>query len=118
YEDVIPRYADTDSIGFTTISAGSGTASGMSASVWHTAIQVRDRLIERAAQIWEVEPSAVAYDSSTGVLSTTATETEPERSMTFRELAARQASTGGYISGHVDQGNASGAATFGIHIVD
>ena len=26
YEDVIPRYSDTDSIGFTTISAGSGTA--------------------------------------------------------------------------------------------
>lgn len=118
YEDVLPRYADTDNIGFSTISAGSGTASGISASVWHTAIQIRDRLTERAARIWEVDPSVVVYDSSTGTLSTVATETEPARTMTFRELAARQATTGGFISGHVDQGNATGAATFGIHIVD
>ncbi|MFA7250409.1 MAG: molybdopterin cofactor-binding domain-containing protein, partial [Dehalococcoidia bacterium] len=118
YEDVIPRYGDTDSIGYSSISAGSGTGSGISASVFHTANQIKQRLIARAAAIWGVEASAVFYETSTGTLSTAVTDTEPARSLTFREIAARQQQTGGYISGHVDLGGATGAATFGAHIVD
>ena len=37
YENVHPRVVDTDSIGYTTISAGSGTGSGISASVYNAA---------------------------------------------------------------------------------
>ncbi len=118
YEDVSPRYVDTDSIGFTSITAGSGTGSGMSASVYHAAMQIKERVIERAAAIWGVEKDAVAYDTQTGTMTTPATATEDARTMTFRQLAGRQQATGGYISGHVDLGGATGAATYGGHIVD
>ncbi len=118
YEDVTPRYADTDSVGFASLTAGSGTGSGMSASVFHTAMQIKDRVIARAASIWGVDPSAVVYDTNTGNMSTPATDKEPAREMTFKQLAARQQQTGGYISGHVDLGGATGAATYGANIVD
>ena len=118
YEDVRPRYADTDSIGWTAISAGSGTGSGISASTYRTALQIKERMTGRAAAIWGVDPSAVSYDSATGTMSTPATDTEPARVLTFREVAVRQGSTGGFISGHVDLGGATGAPTYGGHIVD
>ncbi|MDA0302707.1 MAG: molybdopterin-dependent oxidoreductase, partial [Chloroflexi bacterium] len=115
YADVTPRYVDTDSIGFTGLTAGSGTASGISASVYHVANQIKTRMTERAAAIWGVEPSGVTYDVATATLS--AGGAEP-KSMTFKELAGRQQATGGYISGHVDLGGATGAATYGANIVD
>ncbi|MFA7249104.1 MAG: xanthine dehydrogenase family protein molybdopterin-binding subunit [Dehalococcoidia bacterium] len=115
YEDVSPRYVDTDSIGFSGLTAGSGTGSGISASVLKAGAQIKQRLIERAAAIWGVDSTAVEYDTRTGTVSTASGEA---RSMTFKELAGRQQSTGGYISGHVDLGGATGAATYGGHIVD
>jgi CO/xanthine dehydrogenase Mo-binding subunit len=118
YEDVSPRYVDTDSIGFASLTAGSGTGSGMSASIYHTALQIKERVIARAASIWGVDPSAVSYDTASGSMSTPAANGEPERAMTFKELAARQQQTGGYISGHVDLGGTTGAATYGGNIVD
>ena len=115
YADVTPRYADTDSIGYTGLTAGSGTASGISASVFHVANQIKTRMTERAAAIWGVDAAAVTYDAATGALSTAGADA---KTMTFKELAGRQASTGGYISGHVDLGGATGAATYGGNIVD
>jgi CO/xanthine dehydrogenase Mo-binding subunit len=38
--------------------------------------------------------------------------------MTFKQLAAQQAGTGGYISGHVDLSGAQGGPTYAGHIVD
>ena len=118
YEDVMPRYVDTDSIGYTGLTAGSGTASGISASVFHVANQIKQRMIARAAAIWGVEPAAVAYDTATATLRTPANGTTEAQAITFKALAGRQASTGGYISGHVDLGGATGAATYGGNIVD
>ena len=118
YEDVAPRYVDTDSIGFTSITAGSGTGAGMSASVYHTAMQIKERVIQRAATIWGVDVAAVEYDTQTGTMTTPATDKDEARTMTFKQLAGRQQATGGYISGHVDLGGATGAATYGGHIVD
>ena len=57
--DVTPRYGDTDSIGFSGLTAGSGTGSGISASVLHAAEQIKERMTARAAAIWGVEPKDV-----------------------------------------------------------
>jgi len=38
--------------------------------------------------------------------------------MTFQQLAAQQAGTGGYISGHVDNSGAQGGPTYAGNIVD
>ena len=118
YEDIVTRYGDSDSIGFAGLTAGSGTASGISASVYQVALQLKDRITERAAAIWGVEKDDVVYDSSNGTMSVPAVGDQPARTMTFAEVAGKQASTGGYMSAHVDQGGASGAGTYGGSIVD
>jgi xanthine dehydrogenase molybdenum-binding subunit len=117
YEDVKPRYVDTDAIGFTGMTGGSGTASGVSASVYQVANQIKERVIERAAKIWEVDKDKVEFGDD-GSLTGPNAEDGKERKLTFKQLAALQAGTGGYISGHVDLGGATGAATYGGHIVD
>ena len=118
YEDVHPRILDTDSIGYTTLTAGSGTGAGTSASVWKVGLQIKERAIERAAKIWELKPEEVTYDSATATLSGPADKDGKPRSMTFKQLAAQQGATGGYISGHVDLSGATGGPTYGGHIVD
>ena len=117
YEDVHPRYVDTDGIGFSGMTGGSGTASGVSSSVYHVANQIKERMIERAAKIWEVDQAQVAYTDD-AVLTGPAGPDGKERALTFKQLAAMQAGTGGFISGHVDLGGSTGAATYGGHIVD
>ena len=118
YEHVLAQYTDSDAIGFSGLTAGSGTASGISASVYKVGLELKDRITERAAAIWDVKKDDVIYDTSNGTLSVPATGDQPERKMTFAEVAGKQGSTGGYISAHVDQGGASGAGTYGGSIVD
>ncbi len=117
YEDVKPRYVDTDSIGVTGITGGSGTGSGVSSSVYHTANQIKGKLIERAAKIWEIDKDKVEYGPD-AVLTGPNTDDGKERKLTLKQIAAQQQGTGGFISGHVDLGGSTGAATYGGHIVD
>ncbi len=117
YEDVKPHYVDTDSIGVTGITGGSGTGSGVSSSVFHTANQIKDRFIERAAKIWEIDKAEVVYGAD-GSLTGPAAADGKERKFSFKQLAAQQQGTGGFISGHVDLGGSTGASTYGGHIVD
>jgi xanthine dehydrogenase molybdenum-binding subunit len=117
YEDVHPRYVDTDSIGVTGITGGSGTGSGVSASVYQTGMQIKEKMIERAAKIWEVDKADVTYGPD-GTLTGPNAEDGKERKLTFKQMAAQMQGTGGHISGHVDLGGATGAPTYGGHIVD
>ena len=117
YEDVNPRYVDTYSIGYTGITGGSGTASGISASVYNVATEIKERLIERAAKIWEVEKDKVTYGPGP-MLSGPADADGKSRTITIKQIASGQAGTGGFISGHTDIGGATGAPTYSGHIVD
>ena len=118
YEATNPRIVDTDSIGWTTLTAGSGTGAGISASASLFAGQIKQRAIERAAKIWEVEASTVTYDVETASMTGPADAEGKPRTMTFQQLAAQQAGTGGYISGHVDNSGAQGGPTYAGNIVD
>jgi CO/xanthine dehydrogenase Mo-binding subunit len=118
YEDVKTRILDTDSIGWTGITAGSGTGAGTSASVHRAGMEIREKMIERAAQIWEVDASGVTYHDVDGTLSGPADQDGAERKLTFKEIARGMNTTGGFISGHADNGGATGGPTFSGHIVD
>ncbi len=117
YLDVRTRTVDTDSIGFTNNTGGSGTASGTTASIVHVAKQIRDRLIERAAGIWSVDRSLVVYSANADLVGPP-DEDGKERRMTFKEIAAQMLGTGGIVSGHIDTGGATGGPTFAGHLVD
>ncbi|MEE8422370.1 MAG: xanthine dehydrogenase family protein molybdopterin-binding subunit [Dehalococcoidia bacterium] len=116
YEDVHPQVTDTDSIGFTGNTGGSRTTFATGWAVHEAALDLRKQLEARAAQIWEVDPTDVAYDDD-GVL-----HGPDGTTFTFKEIASQLPSSGGMLQGRADVvatsvGGSVGAA-FAAHIVD
>jgi xanthine dehydrogenase molybdenum-binding subunit len=117
YEDVHPSYVDTQSIGFTGNTGGSGTGAGTAASVIKAAGEIRTHLIERAARIWEVDAAQVEYHADGSVTGPANADGTP-RAMTFKQLASRLQGSGGPVSGHADNEGGTRAPTYAGHIVD
>ncbi len=112
-EDVNPQVGDTDSIGWTSMTGGSGVAFKTGWACYEAAQDVRRQMIDRAARIWEVSPEDVDYQD--GVI---AHKSDPELKITFKQLAARLNSTGGPIVGRANVDPGGAGATFALHIVD
>ncbi|MGH2541978.1 MAG: xanthine dehydrogenase family protein molybdopterin-binding subunit, partial [Ardenticatenaceae bacterium] len=83
-EDVIPQVADTDTIGYTSNTGGSGVAFKTGWATYEAAQDVKRQLIERAAFIWQTSADEVEYRD--GALYH---KSDPELRMTFREMARR-----------------------------
>jgi CO/xanthine dehydrogenase Mo-binding subunit len=112
-EDVKPQVGDTDSVGFTSVTGGSGVAFKTGWSCYEAALDVKQQMIERAATIWEVTPDLVEYQD--GVISH---KSDPELRLTFKQLAARLNATGGPIVGRANVDPRGPGAAFAHHIVD
>ncbi|MGH7840732.1 MAG: xanthine dehydrogenase family protein molybdopterin-binding subunit [Candidatus Binataceae bacterium] len=94
---VRPLVADTDTISYTDMTAGSRTAVTTGVAVFQAAEDAVRQLKERAAKLWETKPEEVAYQD--GVLSTAA---DPSKKMTLAEVAKKFARTGGTVSGRAN----------------
>ena len=112
-EDVQPTVGDTDSVGWTSMTGGSGVAFKTGWACYEAAQDIKRRMMARAARIWDVSTDDVQF--SGGVFSH---KSDPELNFTFKELAAMLNATGGPIVGraNVDPGGVGGA--FAAHIVD
>ena len=117
YEDIKVRTVDTDSIGHTNGTGGSGTGSGTAASVVAVATQIKGRMIERAAKIWSIDAAQVSYGPGGALAGPDDADGKP-RALTFKQVASQMNGTGGPISGHADNGNAGGGPAFTAHIAD
>ena len=112
-EDVRPQVADTDSIGYTSVTGGSGVAFKTGWAAYQAAQDVKRQLIERAAMLWETDIDQVEYVD--GVLQHRA---DPELRMTFKEMAADLNRTGGPVVGRAS-GNPGGVGgAYAANIVD
>ena len=112
-EDVRPTVADTDSVGFTSNSGGSGATFKSGWAAYEAGMDVRQQMVERAAKIWEIAPENVEYEN--GVLQH---KSDNELKMTFKQLAARQNATGGPITGSAGVNPGGAGPCIGTHIVD
>ncbi|MCI0857612.1 MAG: xanthine dehydrogenase family protein molybdopterin-binding subunit, partial [Chloroflexi bacterium] len=112
-EEVKPSVGDTDSVGWTSMTGGSGVAFKTGWACYEAAQDIRRQMIERAARIWEV--SAEDVDYSDGAI---AHKSDPELRFTFKQLAARLNSTGGPIVGQANVDPKGVGAAFAVHIVD
>jgi xanthine dehydrogenase molybdenum-binding subunit len=113
YDDVKPTVGDTDSIGFTSTTGGSSATFKTGWACYEAAGDVKRQMIERAAKIWEVDPTDVTYDQ--GVITYSK---NPELRMTFKELARRLNATGGPIAGRANVAPRGAGPGFAVHIVD
>jgi CO/xanthine dehydrogenase Mo-binding subunit len=90
-EDVHPSVADTDSIGYTAVTGGSRTTFATGWAAWEAAQDVMRQLKERAAKLWEADAASVTAEG--GVFRS------GDKSLSFRDLAARLGETGGPVVG-------------------
>ena len=115
-EDVRPTVADTDSVGYTDVTGGSRVAYATGWAAHDAAQDVKRQMIERASQIWDIDAGSIEMEK--GVIRS---KTDSELKMTFKEMAAELATTGGTIigSGSIDGGGmGAGGGSFAGNIVD
>ena len=112
-EDVHPSVGDTDSVGYTFLTGGSRTTFATGWAAYECAQEIKNKMIDRAATIWEVDKDDV--DLVDGVFQH---QSDPDLKMTFKELAGRLAGTGGPISSQVSVDPRGAGGAFATHIVD
>ncbi|MCH7745025.1 MAG: xanthine dehydrogenase family protein molybdopterin-binding subunit, partial [Chloroflexi bacterium] len=112
-EDIIPQVADTDTIGYTSNTGGSGVAFKTGWAAYEAANDVKQQFIERAAKVWETSADQVEYVD--GVLQHKA---DPELRMTFKEVAAAMPRTGGPVVGRGNLNPSGYAGSYSANIVD
>ena len=112
-DDINPSIPDTSSIGFTGGTGGSRVTYATGHACYNAAEDVKAEMCKRAARQLEVEESQIEYQDGSFVCTSDASKT-----LTFKEVAARQGSTGGPITGKgsVNAGGAGNA--FAVHVVD
>ena len=112
-EDVNPQVADTETIGYTSVTGGSGVAFKTGLAAYEAAQDVKRQLVERAAILWETSPDQVEYGD--GVLQHRA---DPELRTTFKELASALNDTGGPVAGRASVNPRGAGGSYSANIVD
>ena len=112
-EDVIPTVGDTDSIGYTSTSGGSGVAFKSGWAAVEAANDVKRQLIQRAALLWDTDEAQVEY--ADGGLRH---KSDTELRISFKDIAARMAETGGPVVGRANMNPGGSAGSYAANIVD
>jgi xanthine dehydrogenase molybdenum-binding subunit len=109
-EAVRPAVADTDSVGYTEGTYGSRTTFATGWAAYEVSKQLKEKLLERAATIWETELNQIRFEY--GIFSF------DNKQMTFAELASRLDETGGPVVASAAVRPEHSGPTFATHIVD
>jgi xanthine dehydrogenase molybdenum-binding subunit len=117
YDQVKPHVVGTDDIGATGLTGGSSSAFASGWAAFELGQELRKKLAERAARIWEIEPGEVVYGDD-GLIRGPDDAEGKARTFTFKELAGRLSRTGGAISASVTTSRNTNGPAFGGHIVD
>ena len=112
-EDVNPTIGDTDTIGYTSVTGGSGVAFKSGWAAHEAAMDVMQQLIVRASLLWDTDPENVEYVD--GVLQH---KSDSELRFTFTEIAARLAETGGPVVGRANLNPGGQGGSYAANIVD
>ncbi len=112
-EDVDPSVGDTDSVGYTFLTGGSRTTFATGWAAYECAQEIKQKMIDRAAGIWDVDVADV--DLVDGVFQHTS---DQELKLSFKELAGQLNRTGGPISAQVSVDPRGAGGAFATHIVD
>ena len=112
-EDVRPSVGDTDSIGYTFLTGGSRVTYATGWAAYECAQDIKRKMIQRAATIWEVDAKDV--DLVDGVFQH---KSDPDLKMTFKELAGQLNSTGGPITSQASVDPRGATNAFSTQIAD
>ena len=110
-EDVKPTVVDTDSVGFTNVTGGSRVTFSTGIAAYHAGLEVQKQLVERAAQIWDVDPEEVHYENGKVV-------GPAGKVFNFKELAAKAHEIGEPITAKGTSGSVNQGGAFNTQCVD
>ncbi len=113
-ERVRPIVADTDTAGFTDLTAGSRVCYATGMAVIRAADDVREQLCARAAKIWNLAVDQVRWED--GRVRPVADG--DERRLSVAELAAQLPKTGGPIVGRASLNAPMAGPAFAAHVCD
>ncbi len=112
-QDVQPTVVDTDSVGYTDLTGGSRVTYSTGMAAIQAAEDVKQQMIGRVAKLWETEPDQVEFSDGTF-----RAKSDPGKQLSFKEVAAKAASTGGPIVGRAAVNPSSAGGSFAGNIVD
>ena len=112
-EAVNPTIGDTDTIGYTSVTGGSGVAFKSGWAAHEAAMDVMQQLIVRASLLWDTDPDNVEYMD--GALQH---KSDSELRFTFKEIASRLGETGGPVVGRANLNPGGQGGSYGANIVD
>jgi CO/xanthine dehydrogenase Mo-binding subunit len=114
-ERVRPIVADTDTAGFTEITAGSRVCYATGMAVIEASRDVREQLRARAAKVWNVPVDETRWESGRVVPVTASEDRQP---LSVIEIASRLVKTGGPLIGHASVNPPMAGPAFAAHICD
>jgi CO/xanthine dehydrogenase Mo-binding subunit len=114
-ERVRPVVADTDTAGYTDLTAGSRTCYATGMAIINAAQDVKEQLRLRAAKEWDLEPDQVAW---AGGHVRSLVEGDERPPLTLNELAAKLAKTGGPVVGSASINARMAGPAFAANICD
>ena len=112
-EDVNPQVADTDTIGYTSNTGGSGVVFKTGWAAYEAAQDIRRQLLQRAALLWETSADQLEYVD--GALQHKA---DPGLRITFKEIATMLPETGGPVVGRANMNPTGSGGSYSANIVD
>ena len=112
-DQVKPQVGDTDSIGYTGVTGGSRTTFATGWACYNAAKDIQEQMKERAAIHWEISKEDVETDEGDFV-----SKSDPEKRLSFTELAGLLDSTGGPVMGRATVKPSGQGGAFAIMIVD
>ena len=112
-EDVNPQVGDTEAIGYTSMTGGSGAAFKTGWACYEAAQDVKRQLIHRAALLWGTTAENVEFND--GVISS---KDSSSQNITFKEIASMLPQTGGPVVGSANLDPAGAGSAFATAIVD
>jgi CO/xanthine dehydrogenase Mo-binding subunit len=114
-ERVRPIVGDTDTAGYTDLSAGSRVCYATGMAVIRAADDVREQLRLRAAKIWKIEPDQVVWEDGQAKSLAGGDDKQP---LSVSAIAATLAKTGGPVIGRASINAPMAGPAFAAHICD
>ncbi|HEV7983317.1 MAG TPA: xanthine dehydrogenase family protein molybdopterin-binding subunit [Xanthobacteraceae bacterium] len=108
--------ADTHSLGFNRVTAGSRTTFATGIVIVDSARKAITELSKRAAQIWGVPEEGVTFED--GYCRPASSNVGTFEPMSIAQIAAKTTPTHGAIAGHSEMNVTGAGPGFGLHIVD
>jgi len=112
-ENIHPKIGDTDTIGYTSNTGGSGVAFKSGWAAIEAAKHIQTQMINRASIIFDIDSEKLIYSNASVV-----NQSNPKQILSFNEIAASSNDTGGPIVGSANLNPSGAGGSYAAHIVD